>query len=492
MLAIERRGAVSGNSTQQSPHSTVAVVGGGAAGSLFALKLARAKPEASVILIERRRRPGRGLAYGACAPHHLLNVPVSRMEVGLEPRFADWLLQRRDAIQEALAESGGDLQSAFVSRELFGQYVQERVEASAGPGNARGLRIVRGEAVKLLDHPARGVLLEDGREIFADKIVLATGNLPPRPLSSPDPWLYDTANFISNPWARDAFDGLEPDAPVLIVGAGLTMVDIALKLAADGHRGPMLAFSRHGLIPQTHAGGGSWEPFLKADATTPRQVVRDIRTEISRALAMGIPWQRVIDAVRPSIARVWTNWSLSQRRAFLRHLRSRWDVIRHRMAPRVSVRLHALIESGQLRVLAGRLRGYVAYRQGVEAVIARRGGGEERFHAVRVINCTGPRSDLAVIAFPLLADLRRRGLIVPDPLALGVETADCAAVDSSGTPSRWLFALGALTRPSWWEITSIPEINTQIERLVSALSAVPGAAPLPLLAEEFVDLGVGI
>lgn len=477
---------------EQAPATTVAIVGGGATGSLFALKLSRAQPRAQILLIERRRRPGRGLAYGACAPHHLLNVPVSRMEVGLEPRFSDWLSLRRGAIGEALAESGGDLLSAFVPRELFGQYVQEQIEAAADPAGANGLRVIRGEAVRVLDHPARGVLLEDGRAIHADKIILATGNLPPRPPSIRDSWLYDTATFIANPWARDAFDGLEPDAPVLFIGTGLTTVDIALKLSADGHTGPMLAFSRHGLLPQTHENSGTWGPFLKQEHLSPRKAVRDIRTEVARAQALGVPWQRVLDAVRPVIARVWNDWSLDERRLFLRHLRPRWDVVRHRMAQRVSANLHALIHSGQLRVLAGRLRGCVARGHGVEAVIARRAGSEERFHAVRVVNCTGPRSDLDNIAFPLLADLRRRGLIVPDPLALGIETCDCAAIGASGRPSDWLYALGPLTRPAWWEIIAIPEINAQIERLVREMTQPRGTAALPRLADQFVDLGVGI
>ena len=85
---------------------TVVVIGGGFSGSLFAMKFARARPGARVILVEKSRRVGRGLAYGACAPEHLLNVPVARVEVGLEPGFADWLRRRGTDLEEALAESG--------------------------------------------------------------------------------------------------------------------------------------------------------------------------------------------------------------------------------------------------------------------------------------------------------------------------------------------------------------------------------------------------
>ena len=256
----------------------------------------------------------------------------------------------------------------------------------------------------------------------------------------------------------------------------------------------MLACSRHGLLPRTHRSGGAWEPFLKSGHISPKRVMRQIREEISRADALGIPWQRVIDAVRPAIARVWHHWSQDDRKQFLRHLRSRWDVFRHRMAEPVSAKLHGLMRSGQLDVLAGRIRTYRPTCQGAEAVIERKDGRETHFTAARVINCTGPRSDFGRIAFPLLADLRRRGLIVPDALGLGIETSDCAAISSPGVPSDWLYALGPLTRPAWWEITAIPEINAQVDRLVREFVAGrdgPAASRAPL-AEEFVDLGSGI
>jgi uncharacterized NAD(P)/FAD-binding protein YdhS len=53
-----------------------------------------------------------------------------------------------------------------------------------------------------------------------------------------------------------------------------------------------------------------------------------------------------------------------------------------------------------------------------------------------------------------------------------------------------LFALGPLTRPAWWEITAVPEINLQIERLVAQLSN-PVNAPR-LTVGDFMDMGGGI
>src|SRR5271163_2342257 len=108
----------------QSPVSqmiakTVVIVGGGFSGAIFGLKLHLRCPDWRIVIVERNKRLGRGVAYGACASTHLLNVPVSRMEIGLTPGFADWLQQRRASIAEALVESELDLTAAFVPRRLF-------------------------------------------------------------------------------------------------------------------------------------------------------------------------------------------------------------------------------------------------------------------------------------------------------------------------------------------------------------------------------------
>jgi uncharacterized NAD(P)/FAD-binding protein YdhS len=472
---------------KQPPQSkTIAIIGGGFAGSLFALKISAARPDYRVLLIERGARHGRGLAYGACAPYHFLNVPVPRMELGLTPGFADWLGEHQPhVLADAVAEGGGDLNAAFVTRQSFGDYLEECVADSLSRDRTKGLALLRGQAVRVLEPPSRGVQLEDGREIKADIVVLAAGNLPPRPVPVKDGWFYDTAAYIPDPWASGALDDIAPDSPVAMIGTGQTMVDIVLKLAANGHTGPIHAISRRGLLPLVHKAGGKWEPFAKPD--TPLALMRTIRAAVRKAESQGIPWQRVIDAVRPNIAQIWHAWSEAQRRQFLRHARARWDVHRSRMPPNLAAALHALIDKKQLHVHAGRILGYRAVNGGVDILLPR-----GRFvSAAHVVNCTGPSGDLSRIAIPLIADLRRRGYIVPDALGLGLETEDCAACDDTGRASTWLYALGPLTRPAWWEITAVPEIAVQVDRLVQELTATRGESGRDL-ADAFVDLGAGI
>jgi uncharacterized NAD(P)/FAD-binding protein YdhS len=474
----------------ERPH-TVVIVGGGFSGGVFGLKLHLAQPDWRIVIIEPKNALGRGLAYGACGPQHLLNVPVSRMEIGLQPSFAAWLQQRRHLIAESLVESGLDVQGAYVPRALFGDYIEERIGVALNTRAIKGLTTLRGEVVRML-RGRQGVLLTDGREIEADIVVLAMGNLSPRPPGGPDPWLYDTGYFIPDPWARDAFADVDREEPLLLIGAGLTMVDVALRLAAGGHRGKMLAVSRRGLLPQRHEAGGTWSEFLSQHGpASPRMLTRIVRQEVARAVAQGVPWQRVFDAARPSVPGIWSGWSDASRRQFSRHLRVRWDIHRHRMAPRVDDTIQRLRASGALEIAAGRVAGYAQAGAMVDVTLHLRGGAHRAFRAGRVINCTGPGAGFDKIAIPLIADLRDRRLASSDTLGMGVLTQDCGVLDGAGRPSHWLFALGPLTRPAWWEITAVPEIILQIDRLVAQMSKKP-ARGVPLTAADFMGIGEGI
>lgn len=471
--------------------ATIVIVGGGFAGAILALKLARSRPRDRIWLIERRRRSAVGLAYGACSPEHLLNVPVSRMESGLSPGFSDWLEGCGADLSDALRESGGRLADAFVSRALFGRYMEERLAEALSPDPVRGVHRIRGSVVRLLEAPRRGAVLEDGREVEADLVVLATGNMAPHPapvaaLAEPG----GPIEVVEDPWEPAAFEGLAPDSHMLLVGAGLTMVDIVLRLAWTGHTGPITAVSRHGRAPQRHVAGGAWPSFLgRAAPATPLGALRLVRAQVAEAQLAGVPWQRVFDAARPDVARVWRSWSLASRRGFLRHLRSPWDVHRHRMAPRVADQLEALLAQGRLTLHAGRVTAVEGADGAARVRLELRGGAGVTVGGVtHIVNCTGPRSDFDRLEAPLFGNLRRAGLVQGDELGLGLATQRCAVIGSDGEPSPWLYAVGGLTRPSLWEVTAVPEINAQIDALAARLSDAE-TSPLDLV---FADLGAGI
>lgn len=437
---------------------TVAIVGGGFSGTLQAINLLRhAGPKA--ILIERKPSVGRGTAYSVADPTLLLNVRAANMSAFPDDplHFLRWLEQR------SLGAQG------FVPRKLYGEYLAETLTAAQASYPGR-IEILQGDALHaVLDEDAVSVGLSDGRTIKADALVLAVGNLPPAPPDHLDPESLPPGAYAADPWRASIADGLADDDNVLIVGTGLTMVDAALLLDNRGFRGRIVALSRRGLLPRPHGEGapayGGLGERPPIDLTS---LLREVRTRAGQ-----IGWHIAVDELRPYTQSLWLAASEDQRTRFLRHLRPWWDVHRHRLAPAVAARLETMRMEGRLRIAAGKTLGFaVQPDDSVEAYWRPRGTeGTERLTARRIINCSGPRIDIARTTDPLLRQLWQDGRIVPDDCALGIAVdRDSRVVRSDGASSDRLFALGPLTRGTFWEITAVPDIRVQTWTLARRLS----------------------
>jgi uncharacterized NAD(P)/FAD-binding protein YdhS len=471
-----------------SAASTIAIVGAGFSGTLLALHLLRrCPPSVSILLIERNSQFGRGQAYSTGNPAHLLNVPAGRMSAFHdEPRhFLDWLQAHPDAVRS------GDLPASpewgsFVPRRLYGAYIRSLLKDEIRRDPRRRLELIRGEVLGIdrTGHPLR-LALDRGREATADFAVLAIGNFPPAPVPVADPSFYDSPYYRSDPWAPDTLAGLDPESPVLVIGTGLTTVDLAISLLDQGHRGTIHAISRRGLLPCRHAAGAA--PHATARQEFPvgvRALLRHLRYEAERASASGGSWQAVIDELRPFTQDIWQLLSPEERRRFLRHVRPWWDVHRHRMPPEVADRIEAARAAGQLRVRAARIRGYRIVDGTVEVMFQpQRQTGLEIIRVARVINCSGPGADYDRITHPLVRSLLEDGTARPDALRLGLDVTNTGALlHRAGTISRRLFALGPVTKGAFWEITAVPDIRRQAELLAQHLATlvrVPAAEPAP-------------
>ncbi len=461
--------------------STVAIIGAGFSGTLLTLHLLRRCPRTTRIhLIERNSRFGPGAAYSTGNASHLLNVPAGRMSA-----FRD----RPQDFQEWLAASNPDTPPSFVPRGLYGDYIRRLLlDEIRKPANAGRLKLSRGAVLAIEEGPRLGLRLDRERRIEADLAVLAIGNFPPEPPPGADPAFLDSRFYRADPWADDSFTDLDPTEPVLLIGTGLTMVDAAITLFDQGHRGPIHALSRRGLLPRRHGGGPVAAPCHDAFPTQLGALTRFLRRESRRAVAEGGQWQSVIDELRPFTQDVWHALSHEDRQRFLRHLRPWWEVHRHRMAPAVAERIDLALVRRQLHIHAGRIGGFELAEAGVAVRYRRRGSGEPvELQVARVINCSGPGCDYERITDPLVRSLLDGGLARPDPLRLGLDvTGTCALKSASGAISRRLFAVGPATKGAFWEMTAVPDIRRQCEflgdflagQLVSA-PAVPSVRAVP-------------
>ena len=427
-----------------------------------------------IVLIERSPEAGPGVAYSTPDPRHLLNVPAGRMGLFPEdPRdFARWLENR--PAHPAVPESGP---GAFVSRHLFGAYVSDtlaRARRAAAPGVE--LEIIQDEAVDIGEAPTGPKIeLSRGQILSVDRVVLALGNLPGEyPIQKPLRF-YHGLRYVHVPWQTAALDNIGPKEDVLIVGAGLTAVDIIVHLDGAGHRGKIHALSRRGLRPVVHTPAEAYPTFLEEGSLprTIREAVRLFRSEIKRAAEKGVDWRAVLDSARPQLQAMWIGWTWEERSRFLRHVRPHWEVHRHRVAPQVAWALSRIESEGRLIFHAGRLHELRDVPGAAEALFRPRGTTSEvRLTVAKVINCTGPRSDYSKYQHPLLINLLARGLIDHDPLALGVQALPTGEVlRYRGGPVGWLSTIGAPLKGVLWESTAIPELRVQAKVIARAFLA---------------------
>jgi uncharacterized NAD(P)/FAD-binding protein YdhS len=437
----------------------ITIIGAGFSGSTLATLLASEDDTTTeVCLVGVENTFARGVAYGETRPEHLLNVRAKQL--GANPddpeEFADWLNLGRQG------------REGFLPRLAYGEYLTDRLQKVKD--RASNLALLRQEAIAV-NRVGDGfrVHLDDGSYFASDRIVLALGALPPQRLVGIGPRLARHPRYIAWPWQDDALDQIGSEARVLVIGTGLTMADVVSSLARRNHHGEIVAISRHGLLPQSHHAAPGPSVDLPPSV---HQALRkhDIRQLVSalRSLCRIVPdWRSAVDALRPHTQAFWRGLPLRERDRFLRHVRSYWEVARHRVAPDVGELLGGLQASGRLRVRAARLLRAGLRADNAEALIRER--GKEQIQVEQydyVIRATGLDTDILRTTHPLASHLREAGLMGADPLGLGVNvTDDFEVLDQHGGCVRGLYCLGPLLRGKLWEITAVPELRTAAKML---------------------------
>lgn len=454
----------------------VAIVGGGFTGAMLAARLVteRRGHPIHVALVDRTGRFGHGVAYGTSNPRHLLNVPTGMMSAleDVPDHFFAWARRRVAGVERG----------TYLPRTLYGDYIASVLDDAIAHKVSRStieLRIGSAKRMDFLPESTGARLHLDDGTVVARKVVLATGNAASRSLDVPgahDPAV--RARWIADPWAPGALEHVAGPDDVLVIGTGLTMIDVALEVIGRGHRGRVIAVSRRGLLPQPHvttaSPPGQWldraalEPPLRAGA-----LVRAVRAAAARAVESGADWRSVVAELRPITPELWQRLGPDGRARFLRHAAPYWETHRHRVAPAVHDVLLGLLASGQLEVRAGRLAEARMREGGVVARLLPRGQTRtEDFPVSAIVNCAGPDPDVRHSTDPLFASLAAAGVIRPGPHSLGLDVDPSGAlIGSDGRPSVVLFTLGPLRRGHLYETTAVPEIRSQIAALAARLDS---------------------
>ena len=453
---------------------TILIAGAGFSGTLTAVQLLRqcGTQKINLLLVERSDEFASGLAYGRAAADHMLNVPAGNMSaLPDQPDHFLHFCQRLDPAHGA---------SSFLPRRLYAGYLADLLQQQeqARPGL---LQRIHAEVVALTPAPGGWqVTLDQGQTLRVDQVVLASGNaLPAHPHMAGNPAaadFYHSNRYVQDPWSAPALQAPDSDLPILLLGSGLSTVDLACSLRQQLPN-RLLALSRHGLLPQPHrpsrsAGLLRAMPRL-AGSDSLRQKLTRLRQHLRQGLALGEDWRDVMAALRNETPALWQELGLREQRQFIRHVRPYWDAHRHRVAPVPWQHFMAAVTDGHLQLLAGRIVDYRESANGVTVHYRPRGlQAIRQIKVARVINCTGPATRLADSDSPLLRQLLDTGRICSDPLHLGMATnAAFATMDIHGKPTPNLYYIGPGLRARFWEATAVPELRQFARQLAAILLA---------------------
>lgn len=457
-----------------SKKPAIGIIGGGFCGTVTLMQLIRmSESPLEIVLINKDFPLARGIAYSSFNNRHVLNVPAGKMSIFPDDpdHFVNWIKSKK----EYSAFVDDELSDTFIPRVIYGNYLEEifNREMQNIPPNI-SVKIINDEATDIIpSESGQDIILKSGNKIKTDKIVLATGNFLPDNPSLKDTTFYKSKKYFRNPWSKEALEGLKDNENVLIIGTGLTMVDNVLSLFDYGFKGRIFSLSTNGYFPLSHKKRKPYTDILE-ELHPPYEISKlysIFRKHIKIVLSRGIAGEAVVDAIRPKTQEIWLSLSLKDKIRFMTHLRHLWGVARHRLPKNIYIKMQDLMSAGRLEILGGRIQEireisdyvYVSYNEKISQI-------KKELIVSRVINCTGPVTDITKIEIPLIANLIKRGLITPDEMNLGINALpNGTIIQKDNSLSSNIFIIGSLLKGILWESTAVPELRTQTKSLAEEL-----------------------
>jgi uncharacterized NAD(P)/FAD-binding protein YdhS len=451
----------------------IVIVGAGFSGTMAAVQLLRKSKRLrlNIYLIDASGMIGRGLAYQTADDNFLLNVPSGNMSA-----FPD---RPSDFTEYCQTIDPAFMSGSFITRRIYGDYLEHTLLVAERESSSKLARLCV-EVVSIQNNKEEtgwNVSLSDGQLLRADQVVLALGHFASQPVHPFEVFLSE-AQYINNPWNMKQPFVNNGTLPVVLLGTGHTAIDTLFRLTSGDFSKKVVLISRRGLLPNEHRFSSKpplisaeFPKYLECCSPNIRAYVKAIRKEIATRAELGVDWRDVLNEMRPHTPELWCRLSVADRKKFLYRVAPYWDVYRHRMAPAAHVRLKKLIESGQVEVIAGRIKTVSTDQDNICLEIKIRGSERiDEIHAVTVVNCTGPNYDLSKVDMLLIKQLLKEDLISQDPLKIGLEiNSDYQVLRNDHSPIEGLFYVGPMLKAKYWEAIAVPELRGHVARLVEKL-----------------------
>jgi uncharacterized NAD(P)/FAD-binding protein YdhS len=466
---------------------SILIAGGGFSGAVLVIQLARhLSGRLDVVMVEPSAEPGRGVAYSTQDPAHLVNVPTELMALSEEDadEATRWFV-KRGTLPDPQRRPGGE--RVYVPRHDYGTFVSEVLRSDIAKVSDRLSVDHRRTVVKsIVRHDGQWLAaLQDGKSVRVDSIALCFGHSVPRIPFEMGAGVAGHAKFVSNPWANGALSAIGPRDSVLVVGTGLTMVDVVLSLRERGHEGHIDAVSRHGLTPRPHGDFRDCDGFLddRFLPATALELLRAVRRRV-REIEPAVGWQSVADAVSAKLPAIWRSFPTAEKVRAIHRLLPFWDVHRFRIPPQSHEVLQREVAAGTLTIAKAGVAAVASTGDEFSVSLRHKDGGSETRTYDAVVVCTGPDKNPA--KNELVAALLKQGLARLDDTGLGIAVDGHSRVlDAKGLSQDDMFAFGPMTRSSFGEMSGANDIAAQIGRVArDMLAKLPRDAVEAVLASQ--------
>ena len=437
---------------------TIAIIGGGISGTLTVLNCIKQSVNPLTILwFDSKNKFCRGLAYSTSDEHHLLNVRANNMSVFAdEPdHFTNWLKQHHPHYTTI----------DFVSRKIFGDYVQDIFESLKTSNPLVSIKQIAKEIISVNKTDTSFELRSD-ETYDVQKLVLAFGNFLPAHPRSVSKEFIESENYFQNAFDPNIAQRIHDKKNITIIGSGLTMIDVVMSLSHLKYAGSINIISPHAYVPQAHyeAPKPAVKSFIEENEKYKlSELLSLVNQQLKKAVKEGFNTHSVIDAMRPHLQFIWLHFSLDEKKQFLRHLRHKWGVARHRAPAQSMAVFHQLQSSGKLLLIKGRVTELKTNTDGFEIFYSGAKADQQAIETNLIINCTGPESDYSKIQNQIVQNLMKNELIAPDSIHYGVNSA------KNGEIAPNLYTLGPPLKGVLWESTAVPEIRLQAKELASKI-----------------------
>lgn len=423
---------------------TIGIVGGGASGALAAWHCwTELQKNVQILIFEPAEKLGRGNAYAHEYDDYILNVPANNM--GLDPHASDdfekWILQYHPTVAKSR-------DWPFVPRHYFAAYLDHHLAQIP----ATHLQHIRDKATKI-STLGRHYQIHTGHHHahLCDYLIIATGYrtepvIPYRPqLSDLQHKIFTSENYHKNDFSQAC-------GRVLIVGSGLTAIDIWRKLKKNENL-KFTFFSRRGFFPLEQDLSPPQIRFPTLYGMTPLQILQVIRSIQS---AHKISWVTIANQIRPQIQKIWTCWTETEKRQFLKYLRPYWDVIRHRMPSSVFANLQQDLANKNVEIRSGKITHInVLNEKFIIEYRPRKQTSQEKFDIDHIIYATG---------LPVNHELCDHGQTIA---GLSVCAHGMGYINKSA-PRLWI--VGPASKGMFWENIAIPDIREQTQQIAKDIA----------------------